>query len=78
MRIKTLKIALIALLTFSLINCSKKSGKSKEDTNNSTNIVAKGNSDIKRDEKSLSGGVYPSNSCLKREMWIWCRTDIGG
>jgi len=68
MKIKILKIILVVLLSFSLINCSRESGKSKEDTNNSTNIVAKSNSDIKRDEKSLSGGVYPSNSCLKREM----------
>jgi len=59
MRIKTLKIALIALLTFSLINCSRKSGKSKEDTNNSTNIVAKGNSDIKKEKEIINGYALP-------------------
>jgi len=58
MRIKTLKIALIALLTFSLINCSRKSGKSKEDTNN-INIVAKANSDIKKEKEIINGYALP-------------------
>jgi len=58
MRIKTLKIALLALLTFSLINCSRESGKSKEDTNN-INIVAKANSDIKKEKEIINGYALP-------------------
>ena len=58
MKKAVLRIALVVLLTFSLINCSRKSGKSKEDTNN-TNIVAKANSDIKKEKEIINGYALP-------------------